>query len=225
MLGTDINTEITVSTPWIDRRKVEVSDEGGRYQPINLIFPSILRLIFALCSSSSLLRTPSFLSRAKQDRNNNLGHVHTYTFPNKNAYICLRFGLPSERKRPFQSSSTENFKNALQSGAIRKCRLIVYGWTGRKRRRHTFMTLARMLSNQAVVFPNRWCVYAWTGWQVKTTSKAVVWRENFWCVFLWKRMCGLNLKSLWAVAGTVYGNNNIIGNNFWIPQDSQKTST
>ena len=98
-----------------------------------------------------------------------------------------------DRPNPFEN---ETFKNAHQSGAIRKRRFIVFAWTAKMEtfenddispsRRSAPPVL--MLRRLAVAFSNRCCVYVWTGWKVRTTSKTLVWMENFWCAFIWKRI-------------------------------------
>lgn len=55
------------------------STDIRKYKPINLMLPSIFRLLLALCSSSSRLRTPSFLSRAaRQDKHKKQFYSSTY---------------------------------------------------------------------------------------------------------------------------------------------------
>ena len=101
----------------------------------------------------------------------------------------MRSGLSFTHKRRFRSPKPKSFEKVLKSGTIRKRRLIVFVWTAKTMAPHLHgASFLRMLSRQVVTFSNRYCVYVWTGGQVKTISKTVVWTKNIWYVFIWKRI-------------------------------------
>ena len=122
--------------------------------------------------------------------------MKTYTF------LCVLASRPHvngvfgrlKRKIPKTLFKVERLENA---GLLFSC-----GW--RKRILSKTMTscrhsaiLLRMLSRQAVVFSNRFCVYVWTGWQVKTTSKTIDWTLKLLLRFHMKTYtCGQDFRKL-----------------------------